>query len=171
MELNLQLTCSLTGHRPCKLPWGYDENCESFKIFKEKIKIILNQLIDNGIINFLTGMAEGFDMIATEVLINLRNSYPHIKIIAILPCLHQEKLWNKKQQERYKKIISLCDNKIVISQVYTNNCMQKRNAYMVRHSSILFACYDSISNGGTKNTINYAKKQNRKLIFINPNEK
>ncbi len=170
MRLIISKTCCLTGHRPNKLPWGYNEDKESCKNFKNKVTKILEKLIHKGIRTFLTGMAEGFDMIATEILIALKTQYPHIKINAIIPCFNQEKLWTQKQQERYKLLLSKCDNKKIISKIYTNKCMQQRNQYMVDNSSIILACYNNTSKGGTKNTLDYANKLQLKIIVIKPKQ-
>ena len=75
-------TGCITGYRPNKLPWGYNEEKESCIKFKEYLKVILEKAIIYGLKNFLTGMAEGFDMIATEILIELRKKYS----ICIIAC-------------------------------------------------------------------------------------
>lgn len=76
----------LSGHRPKSLPWGYNENMYCCKVFKEDLEKIFINAIEYGIHTFLTGMAEGFDMIATEILIKLKEKYKHIRIIAVIPC-------------------------------------------------------------------------------------
>lgn len=160
---------ALTGHRPSKLPWGYNEDSESCKNFKFAVREIIENLIERGVYRFYTGMAEGFDMITTEILIELRE-YNDIEIVAVLPCLKQDRLWSKDQQERYRDILDKCDKRVVISKDYTNTCMNDRNCYMVENSSVVFACYDGCSKGGTKNTITIAKSKGRELVVINPND-
>jgi len=162
-------TACLTGHRPNKLPWFYDENNILCSNFKKDLYCILQKEIQKGITNFLTGMAEGFDMIATEILLDLRKTYnKNIKIFAIIPCLGQESRWKIPQQLRYQNIINKCDGVIILSKSYTPNCMNERNKFLVDHCSTVIACYNG-HNGGTKNTINYAKYNNRIIKIINPN--
>lgn len=117
--------------------------------------------IKYGLKTFLTGMAEGFDMIGAEILFELRKSY-NIKVIAIVPCLGQELGWKPSQQERYKRILSQCDDVIVLSDHYYKNCMNDRNKYMVDHSSVCIACW----NGGPSGTGN---TKGLKIRIINPN--
>ena len=161
--------CCFTGHRPSKLPWGYNEDSESCKNFKLAVRRIVENLIEHGVYRFYTGMAEGFDMIATEILIELRK-YRNIEIIAVVPCLEQEKFWSNVQQKRYRDILKKCDSSMLISREYTSSCMNERNNYMVENSSIVFACYDNSSNGGTRNTIIMAKKKGRNIVIINPKD-
>ena len=162
--------CCLSGHRPSKLPWGYNENNLECLKFKDIVRRKLKEFVEDGITTFLTGMAEGFDMIATEILIEMKKSYKDIQVIAVIPCFNQEKLWSDNQQKRYRYILEECDKTIVISESYSRTCMQERNEYMVNHSSVVFACYDNISSGGTKNTIEYAKLKNREIVLLNPND-
>ena len=73
LEVDKSVTACLTGHRPSKLPWRYNEFESRCKKFREDLRQIFIGAYDYGIRNFLTGMAEGFDMIGAEVLLSLRD--------------------------------------------------------------------------------------------------
>ncbi len=167
--IDKSFTACLTGHRPIKLPWVYNERQLNCIRFKEDLKILFIGAIKYGLINFLTGMAEGFDMIATEILLDLKKTFKHIKVIAIIPCVGQEKKWKAPQQSRYHKIIKKCDDCFILSDSYTNSCMHDRNKFMVEHSSVVIACYNGTASG-TRNTIFYAKSKGCKIKIINPND-
>jgi len=47
--------------------------------------------------------------------------------------------------------------------------MQLRNKYMIEQSSLLIAIYNG-SNGGTKQTIQYARQNKLNVIILNPND-
>ena len=70
--INKLETACLTGHRPDKLPWFYDESKDNCIKFKNDLRTIFEGAIKYGLKNFLTGMAEGFDMIGAEILLELR---------------------------------------------------------------------------------------------------
>lgn len=156
-----------TGHRPKGLPWGYDEETDSCIKFKEDLFMILQNAILSGVDTFLTGMAEGFDMIGAETILKLKKQFPNIKLIAIVPCLGQEKFWKESQQKRYTEILSKCDDRVVLHKSYTDYCMNERNKYMVDHSSICIALFDG-KPSGTGNTVRYAKEKGLKFKIINP---
>lgn len=160
-------TCCLTGHRPKSLPWGYNESKLNCINFKKDLFSILIGAINYGLKNFLTGMAEGFDMIATETLIDLRKKFKEIKIIAVIPCKDQEIKWSADQQKRYRKILKECDSIFILSKNYTPTCMNDRNKFMVEHSSVVIACYNG-KPSGTGNTIRFAKDNGCKIRIINP---
>ena len=158
----------LTGHRPKSLPWGYNEENLSCRIFKYDLKTIFVNAIEYGVHTFLTGMAEGFDMIATEILLELRGKYKNIKVVAVIPCENQEIKWREKQQTRYRHLLKQCDEITILNKEYTKTCMNDINKYMVLHSEFCIACFNG-KPSGTGNTIKFAKSNNClvKIIDIN----
>lgn len=168
MRIIKEKTASITGHRPKFLPWGYNENKKCCSNFKDKIEKVFEDAIKYGIDTFLTGVAEGFDMIGAEILFDLRKVH-NIKVIAVVPCLGQELSWKLSQQTRYKNILSLCDDVIVLSKEYYDGCMIDRNKYMVQSSSVCIACFNG-KLGGTYKTILLAKENSNKIKIVNPNK-
>lgn len=53
--------CAFTGHRPCKLPWKYDEADSRCVELKAALAEQISALIGAGFTQFLSGMAEGTD--------------------------------------------------------------------------------------------------------------
>lgn len=52
-----------------------------------------------------------------------------------------------------------------VSPNYSLSCFQIRNEYMVNHSYRVIAVYNGEA-GGTRNTLNYAKKKGIEIIVI-----
>lgn len=168
VQIDKEKTACLTGHRPKSLPWGYDESQESCVRFKEELEKIFNGEIEYGVNTFLTGMAEGFDMIGAEILLEIRKNR-NIKVIAVVPCIGQESKWKTEQQRRYKQILKKCDEVITLSEFYTPTCMNERNRFIVDHSSICVACWNGKASG-TGNTVRYAKQNGNMVKIINPED-
>ncbi len=156
---NKNQTACFTGHRPQKLPWGFNEDSIDCIAMKEIAKIeIQNAIINYGITHFISGMAIGFDMIAAELVLELKKDYPFITLECAIPCKEQDKLWREQQKERYKNILSQANKVTYVSdKPYYYGCMQKRNRYMIDNSSVLIALFNG-KPGGTKQTVDYAKK-------------
>lgn len=159
--------CCFTGHRPKSLPWGYDESKETCIEFKKALSFVINKAIENGYSYFICGLAEGFDTIALETLLEIKKNNSNIIIEGAIPCIGQELKWNEHSQERYRKNLKLLDKTTIISNTYTNTCMHERNDYMLDNSELVIACYNG-GSGGTMSTITKAKKKNKKIIVINP---
>ncbi len=160
-------TACATGYRPQKCPWGFNEKDLRCVSMRERTKTKVETSIKNGYEFFISGMALGFDMIFAEIVLELKEKYPHIKLIAALPCKDQYKLWRQDQVERYKHILSLCDESYCLYDTYNDKCMLERNDYMLNNSSLVFALFDG-KPGGTKYTINKAQKNGLNVEVIEP---
>lgn len=157
--------CCFTGHRPQKLPWGYDENDERCIAFKEKLSAVICAVYESGITHFICGMALGCDMYCGEIVAELMKQHPEITLEAAVPFADQAGSLRSKFRARYDALIAVCSKVTLIQQSYTPGCMMRRNKYMVDSSSVLIACYDGQS-GGTWNTIKYAMEQDKEVIQL-----
>lgn len=161
-------TVSFTGHRPQKLPWGYNESDDRCLRFVKDMKNILQTAILHQYCHFITGMALGIDMICAEIVLELKKKNKNVTLCCAIPCMNQEKLWNKVQQKRYHHILKKADSIVYITnEEYTAGCMQKRNEYMIDRSDVVIGVWDG-TKSGTGNTLQYAKKKGRKIRTINP---
>lgn len=164
---NIAHTLCFTGHRPQKLPWGENEDDERCKKMKKTLKEKIIEAIKNGYIYFISGLALGFDIISAEMILELKNDYPHIKLIGAIPCKDQYKLWKPYQIERYKKVLAKCDSFRCLYDTYNDKCMLERNDYMLNNSSMVIALYNG-KGGGTGYTIKKAKEKGLETIIIEP---
>ena len=105
-----------------------------------RLKTILVDLIENGYLYFGAGGALGFDTLAAQIVLELKTSYPHIKLILVLPCLSQTDSWSSHDQEIYEYIKATADKVVYTSREYTKGCMHKRNHHLVDNSSACI-CY------------------------------
>lgn len=157
---------SFTGYRPAKLPF-FGEDDPLCADLKKRIFDTVERLADSGATEFCTGMALGVDMWAAEAVLKLRESRPEITLIAMIPCRGQELKWSAAEQRRYHDILSQCNKAVCMSDVYTRDCMHRRNRALVDTCDVLIAVYDGQS-GGTKYTYDYAKSLHKKIIVIPP---
>lgn len=150
-----QYTCCFTGHRPAKLPWGENESDLRCLALKARLRAAAESAVIEGSRHFICGMAEGCDQYFCEVILELRDRYPDITLEAALPCPTQADRWSEASRERYLSLLSRCDFETMVQEKYSPGCMQRRNRYMVDHSSLLIAAHDGLP-GGTRSTIEYA---------------
>lgn len=139
--------CCFSGHR-------FIKNSDLELIKKNLIEIIKN-LYAEGFRVFLSGGAIGFDTMAAEAVISLRNQLEDIRLVMALPCRNQDIKWTAGQKRLYNKVLSLADEVIYVSESYTAGCMHKRNRFMVDSSSAVVT-YITHMGGGTAYTLNYA---------------
>ena len=164
----IEATCAFTGHRPKSFPWGYDENAPSCVLLKEVLASQISALAEQGVTDFLSGMAQGVDLWCAQIVLDLRKTNPALKLHAILPCEGQERKWTASAQEHYRSILAQANEVIYVGQEYSRNCMLKRNRCLVDHSSILLAVYNGTYQSGTGMTVRYAQRLKREIIIIDP---
>ena len=158
-------TCSFTGHRPAKLPWGGNESDERCIALKKELYCRLEGVYQAGYTHFICGMAIGCDMFFAEAVLKLQEEHPEITLEAAVPCGSQPDRWPRPLRERYNAILDKCSVVKVLQIEHTPDCMQKRNQYMIDRSSLLLSCFDG-RPGGTMSTILYAQRQGLKTIII-----
>ena len=159
------VSCCFTGHRPAKLPWGADESDPRCLRLKARLREVLARVADEGYSHFLCGMAEGCDLYCAEAVLELKASRPEITLEAAIPCPTQADGWSAAQRERYRRLLERCDDETLVQQGYSRDCYQRRNRYMVDHSSLLIALHDGLP-GGTRYTIEYALRRGLDVIDI-----
>ena len=158
--------CCFTGHRPQSLPWGFNEQDERCLKMKRQLKVEIVKAIESGFATFISGMALGFDMICAETVLELKKSYPQIKLIGAIPCKTQDKLWREKDKRRYRELLKKLDGiRCIYDDYIGSECMLERNRFMINNSSLVIALYNG-RNGGTQKTLEYAKKQNIKIVIL-----
>ena len=160
--------CAFTGHRPGKLPWRYDETDSRCVALKAVLMEQITLLVEAGVTQFLSGMAEGTDVFCSEIILALREKNPAIKLHCILPCTAQAEKWSASSRVLYRSILERADSVVYVNRDYHKNCMLERNRFMVEHASTLLAVYNGVRRSGTGATVNYARKMGREIIVIDP---
>ena len=159
---------AFSGHKPKKFPWKYDESSPDCVVLKEALRENLDKFIGQGIIHYLSGMAEGTDIWAAEAVLAARETHKKIKLLCILPCVAQADKWSDASRERYRAILNLADGVFYVNREYRRNCMLERDRFLVSHSTILFAVYNGERRGGTAATVRYARKMGREIFTLAP---
>lgn len=162
------ISCAFTGHRPQSLPFGFNETDSRCIALKRALHDQITNLIEtNGVTHFISGMAIGVDMFAAEIVLGLKAIYPNITLECAFPCETQAAKWSENLRDRYFDIASKCDKETLIQHQYSIDCMDKRNKYMVDNADYVLAVWNG-SHSGTGSTVNYAIRQGKPVIAINP---
>ena len=132
-------------------------------------KRLSNAVLDaygNGIRNFISGFAIGFDMMAAEVVVSLKQSHPDITLTAAIPFNGQASRFSLYDRKRYDRLLKVADEVIVLSDSYYPRCFLERDEFMVNNASSLIAYYDGREKGGTFFTIRKAMAQNIPIVNV-----
>lgn len=125
----MKKTACFTGHR--------DINAD-ISALSSLLRSILDRLItEQCVTDFYAGGAIGFDTLAADPVLRMREKYPQVKLHLILPCSNAEqtKNWTVEQVADFNRILGLADSVEYISDRYYNGCMKDRNARLVELAS------------------------------------
>lgn len=158
MEFTPSSTACFTGHR--SLPSG-----DALRALRVATENAVRDQICQGYDTFIVGGALGFDTLAQQILTELRNEFPYIRIVMAVPCPEQDARWPAEDRRVYRDLLESADARILIAREYSRNCMLKRNRYMVSRSSVCIA-YHTHAGGGTDYTVHYAQNRGVTVIHV-----
>ena len=150
--------CCFTGHRPQKLTRPEQE-------IKADLEAAIRQAIDDGYTTFITGMAYGVDIWAGQIVVRLKKSNPALRLIAAVPFRGFEDRWSSEWKRAYTYLLEQADIMKYICPGYNAGAYQRRNEWMVDHSSRVIAVFNGEASG-TKNTVDYAEKRKLQVVMI-----
>lgn len=149
-HFNPAATVAFTGHRNLI---GNQAN-----LFDTTFKIICD-LHAKGYTTFLSGMAEGFDLLAAEAVLQAKTIYSDIRLVAVVPFPMQAERFHPVNQRRYRTVLQQADQQITISQHYYRDVFLVRNDFLLDNASYI-VCHYSGDRGGTMYTVNRAVRRN-----------
>lgn len=147
-------TCCVTGHR--EIP------AEKRAYVEAALREEVTAAIADGYTHFLSGFAQGVDLIFAAIVAEEKERCPDLFLEAAIP--YAGRL--KAKDALFQTLIRSCNGMKVICQEYTPNCYMNRNRYMVSESQRVIAVYDGRESGGTLFTLRDAHCQGREIRMI-----
>ena len=152
-----QNTVCFTGHRHI--------DRERIPEIRRRLKAAISRCYEQGCRWFICGGALGFDTLAAEETIRFRNNHPDVVLSLAVPCADQAERWTEADRKSWLRIVSLADEKTVLSPVYYQGVMLARNRFMADRSSLCI-CYLEHWQGGAASAVRYALT-NEDMAIIN----
>lgn len=148
---NKRYCCCFTGHRPEKLNIAPD-------LVVRRLDEAITAAMECGYTTFISGAAKGVDLWAAKLVLEHRLIRPDIWLVCAVPYKGFGLHWKDGYSELFSSITQAADAVHYVCDSFSRSAYQRRNEWMVDRSSLLIAAYTGIS-GGTRNTIEYAKRQ------------
>lgn len=169
MELH---SCAITGHRPTRFKWKYNENNNGCKRLKKRIRDQIVLLYEKGVRQFYVGGGLGVDMWAGEIVLRLKEQpeYSDIELVVVLPFPNHDEQWDTRSRERLAFLIRHSAEHTIIGKAAVRESYLQRSRYMVDHTDCLLAVYDNTKDPHSEvfQAVNYAEKMTIPIIFIHP---
>lgn len=146
-------TVSFFGHRVV----------ENISETEKKLTDVVRDIIkNNDYVKFLVGRDGEFDWLASSVISRVTAGHHNSYLILVLPYM-------RAGYRDHKQNYLCCYNEVEIcaesSSAHFKEAIQVRNRNMVDRSDLVVCCIQR-NIGGAYQTVQYAKKQNRKIINI-----
>ncbi len=151
---------AFTGHRPDKLG-GYNQNPTAAYV-KQRLTAAVRWALSQGAEWFITGGALGVDTWAAEEVLRQGG-----KLCLAQPFEGFTSRWREEQIQRFEQIRQTADYVHTVSDSASKEAFLERNKWMVDKADVIIAVWDG-SPGGTAYTVDYAKKQGKKVYVVNP---
>lgn len=126
-----------------------------------ELRGLIRRAVDAGYDTFVSGFAEGADLIFARLVLELQPLHP-VRLEAAIPYAGRLKC----RTHEFQLLKAKCSAVNVISEQYSPECFFIRNRYMVDRTDAVIAVYDGRKRGGTYQTICYSKKVGRKIAFV-----
>lgn len=165
-------TCAITGHRPTRFKFKYNENDSRCKRLKKRLREQFAALYEQGVRRFLVGGALGVDQWSGEILLRMKlePEYRDIELVVALPYPGHDERWDERSRKRLAFLIEHSAEHITVGQKAWRESFIQRNRYLVDHADCLLAVYDNEKNtrSGTGMTVNYALNKHIPVMLIHP---
>ncbi len=155
MEIPPEITVSFTGNRLLEAPVGVSKT--NFELtLRTSIRVKVLELYKVDYRFFLVGGAVGFDMLAAEEVLLLREQHPDIRLIVAVPFRGQDLKYSESAKARYDHLIECADKVVTIcEQGFSASAYHLRNDFLVRNSSYVIA-YSNGRGRGAASTLRRA---------------
>lgn len=165
--------CAVTGHRPTRFKFKYQEDyslCKKIKrVMSEQLKIFYDEY---GVKRYYVGGALGVDMWAGELILRLKeqSGYEDIELVVVLPFAGHDERWDERSRRRLAFLLKYCSECVVAGEKDCRQSYIKRNCYMVERAQYILAIYDDEGNPQSKTMqmVKYALKKARVVVCIHP---
>lgn len=166
MEAKNNQVVAFTGHRKERILQGCGNNPLILKRIKEAVVRQVTELHRQGYKVYYTGMANGFDMAAAEAVLQVREEYGDIMLVAAVPFRKQPLWFDAEDQLLYACLLERVDRVVMVSENYHKGCYLRRDEYMVRKADVIVAYWDLVPKGGTFYTVSKAMESGKPVINI-----
>ena len=147
-------TCCITGHR--------DISSDRIVYVEQELRREILSAIEDGYTRFISGFAEGVDLIFASIVAEEKKQHPDLFLEAAIPYAGRLKTKNQK----FHEMLRACNGIKVECEKYVPSCFMQRNRYMVNQAQRVISVYDGRDHGGTLFTMRYAHILGKEIRLI-----
>lgn len=150
----------VTGYKASELGI-FSEKHPGIGIIKKAITKQLLSLLDEGLEWVVVSGQWGVEIWAAEAVLELKKTYPQLRLAVITPFLEQEENWKEDKQNLYRSVLQRADyvNSVTKSKYDGPWQFRAKNQFLLRNSDGMLLVYDEENEASPK----FIKEQARRL--------
>ena len=159
-------TLCFSGYRPEKFPFPMEAGCEAYIALQADITRAIGESVQAGYTRFLSGMARGFDLVCSGILLEMKKMspvYADIELVAVLPFVGHG--FKGRWGTVHDLVLEEADEIITLPSPANRQAYLECNRYMVEQSGRLICYYDG-QPGGTAHTFHYAVRNELEICNL-----
>lgn len=150
-------SCFFTGHRT--LPTN------KLDLIRKYLEENIRKHAQNGVVDFISGGARGFDLLAALAVLGVKREFTDIRLRLYLPYPGFERNWPERDISILHTVSEASAEIRYISELYSADCMKKRNMALVKDAYYGIA-FRLTQHSGTAQTMGIARVYGREVINI-----
>ena len=147
-------SCGFTGHR--------DIPEDKKEYVSHEIRREVEQAVADGFTRFISGFADGADLIFAAAVVEMKKDNPDIVLDAAIPFPGRLDTGD----ELFHELLKQCGNVWYASKKYTPDSYRSRNNYIVKNAERIIAVFGGRAKSGTGQTIRMAEKEGLDIKII-----
>ena len=159
-------TVCFSGYRPEKFPFPLEAGCEAYIALQADITRAIGESVQAGYTRFLSGMARGFDLVCSGILLEMKkiiSNYADIELVSVLPFAGRG--FKGRWGTIHDLVLEEAAEIITLASPANRQAYLVRNRYMVEQSGRLICYYDG-QPGGTAHTFHYAVRNELEICNL-----
>jgi uncharacterized phage-like protein YoqJ len=164
------ISAAFTGYRTEKLP--FEPTKENLRALSDKIRRAAENEIRAGVKYFMSGVCRGSDLLAADAVLSLRDKFG-VELWCAVPFQNHRQTIPYNELELYDRVLKEANGVIVLYKRDADGAdfgrlYNERNRFMVnRCDGLIAVCPENgILPGGTKNTVEFARRAGKKVIYV-----
>lgn len=153
----MERICIFTGHRLVPVP--------AQERLRRRLVDTVEALYADGYRTFCAGGALGFDRMAADTVLALKQRHPDLRLLLMVPCRDQAARWRAEDRAVYERQLRDADEVRVLSEHYYDGCMRERNRRMIDLADCCVA-YVTSPHSGSAQTVRMAQTRNIPVLNL-----
>lgn len=120
-----------------------EEHHNSNVVLKEELRGEILKLVEEGYLSFYSGLELGSEMWAGEIILELKESFPDLKLIPFLADENRANNWEESDRERYFDcILPNSEPALYVDYQPQADSMLQRDQLMIQRSQVIILVYN-----------------------------